>query len=362
MPIDYSKWKTIEVSDDEDDTHPNIDTPSLYRWRHQARLERMAEMKQQKEEVESKKATVKSRVDQIDEELAKCTEETARIKLELEKSDIKKQEEEFMRKEKELADKERLAPWNVDTIGREAWSKSIINKPSEKKPEPAPKNEDEESERMMKYFKDNEELLIKYAKLKGFNQCEKFLLEHPHLSSEFATSYLTIEALNLAIDENYDEMALYASNCITLQYLLELAKSLHAVPTNTNIISTFFKKIRAADESYMKMYHDEVDSFKERLTKRAKTKRELALAEAESEEKTRRIQESPGGMDPQEVFESLPESMQEAFQSQSVGKLQEIATTMDSEVFQYHLNRCIASGLWVPNAKDVEEPESSTKS
>ena len=38
MPIDYSKWKTIEVSDDEDDTHPNIDTPSLFRWRHQARV------------------------------------------------------------------------------------------------------------------------------------------------------------------------------------------------------------------------------------------------------------------------------------------------------------------------------------
>lgn len=31
MPIDYSKWKDIEVSDDEDDTHPNIDTPSLFR-------------------------------------------------------------------------------------------------------------------------------------------------------------------------------------------------------------------------------------------------------------------------------------------------------------------------------------------
>ena len=63
MPIDYSKWKTIEVSDDEDDTHPNIDTPSLYRWRHQARLERMAEMKQEKEDVESKKTQVKSRVE-----------------------------------------------------------------------------------------------------------------------------------------------------------------------------------------------------------------------------------------------------------------------------------------------------------
>ncbi len=56
--INYSKWAHIEararthawgllrltchlqISDDEDDTHPNVDTPSLFRWRHQARLER----------------------------------------------------------------------------------------------------------------------------------------------------------------------------------------------------------------------------------------------------------------------------------------------------------------------------------
>lgn len=84
MPIDYSKWKTIEVSDDEDDTHPNIDTPSLFRWRHQARvldfsgfnckncsidhpfdihiqLERMAELEQAKKDVAEEKEKVKSR-------------------------------------------------------------------------------------------------------------------------------------------------------------------------------------------------------------------------------------------------------------------------------------------------------------
>jgi hypothetical protein len=33
-----------------------------------------------------------------------------------------------------------------------------------------------------------------------------------------------------------------AENCITLQYLLELAKSLRAVPSNTNMIKNFFKK------------------------------------------------------------------------------------------------------------------------
>lgn len=47
--------------------------------------------------------------------------------------------------------------------------------------------------------------------------------------------------------------------------------------------------------------------------------------------------------------------MQEAFTSQSVEKLMEVAEAMDSEVFQYHLNRCIASGLWVPNAKEAAE-------
>ena len=55
MPIDYSKWKNIEVSDDEDDTHPNIDTPSLFRWRHQARLERMSQAEQEKAELEKQK-------------------------------------------------------------------------------------------------------------------------------------------------------------------------------------------------------------------------------------------------------------------------------------------------------------------
>ena len=43
MPLDYRKWDHIEVSDDEDDTHPNIDTPSLFKWRHEARVKREEE-------------------------------------------------------------------------------------------------------------------------------------------------------------------------------------------------------------------------------------------------------------------------------------------------------------------------------
>jgi hypothetical protein len=53
MPIDYSAWEKIEVSDDENETHPNIDDASLFRWRHQARLERMELHKLAKEELKS---------------------------------------------------------------------------------------------------------------------------------------------------------------------------------------------------------------------------------------------------------------------------------------------------------------------
>lgn len=51
--------------------------------------------------------------------------------------------------------------------------------------------------------------------------------------------------------------------------------------------------------------------------------------------------------------------MREAFASQNVQALIEIAEKMDEEVFQHHLNRCIQSGLWVPNAKEQEEQEAA---
>ena len=39
-PTDYSKWDNIELSDDEDDVHPNIERESWFRMKHRARVER----------------------------------------------------------------------------------------------------------------------------------------------------------------------------------------------------------------------------------------------------------------------------------------------------------------------------------
>lgn len=42
----------LKISDDEDDTHPNIDTASLFRWRHQARIEKMEKAEKDKKQFE----------------------------------------------------------------------------------------------------------------------------------------------------------------------------------------------------------------------------------------------------------------------------------------------------------------------
>ncbi|KHJ89464.1 Cdc37 protein [Oesophagostomum dentatum] len=130
----------------------------------------------------------------------------------------------------------------------------------------------------------------------------------------------------------------------------------------------FYLTFRAADPQYLKLYTDEVAAFEDRLRRRAKEKRDAALAEYEAEEKValllllfavkqKRIAAAPGGLDPQEVYESLPEEMRAAFDSQDVSRLQEVAMSMDREVFSYHFQRCIDSGLWVPNAsaEDAEK-------
>ena len=49
----YLSIPSIQVSDDEDDTHPNVDTPSLFRWRHQARVDRMEQTKEEKDRLKA---------------------------------------------------------------------------------------------------------------------------------------------------------------------------------------------------------------------------------------------------------------------------------------------------------------------
>jgi len=72
------------------------------------------------------------------------------------------------------------------------------------------------------------------------------------------------------------------------------------------------------------------------------------MQEAEEEERQQRL--GPGGLDPVEVFETLPQGLKECFESQNIEMLQECLLKMDKKDAEYHLDRCVKSGLWVPQA------------
>ncbi|XP_075530699.1 cell division cycle protein 37 isoform X1 [Dermacentor variabilis] len=358
--VDYSKWKTIEVSDDEDDTHPNIDTPSLFRWRHQARVERMNEMKKEREEFNRRKA----KHDKMLLEARKRCEGKTGKDLEQAKRDVAKLErkDKELRKEKEALDKkEKLAPWNVDTISKEGFQKTILNKPKPK--EEVVLTEEEKEQTQKKFVSENESLLKQFGMLQKYDDSKRFLLEHPHLASEYTANYLVLWCIRLEMDDKHELMAHVAHQCICVQYVLELGKQLEVDPRSC--ISSFFTRIQMADQQYKDAFEDELKGFKERVQLRAREKleevvkeiEEVSVSECEEEERQERL--GPGGLDPVEVFESLPESMQKCFESRDLEMLKDVIASMPEEEARYHMKRCVDSGLWVPDAKAAEASEAS---
>lgn len=62
--------------------------------------------------------------------------------------------------------------------------------------------------------------------------------------------------------------------------------------------------LQTADQQYQDAFNDELESFKERVRGRAKIRIEKAMKEYEEEERQKRL--GPGGLDPVDVYESLP--------------------------------------------------------
>merc|ERR1712126_178424 len=132
--------------------------------------------------------------------------------------------------------------------------------------------------------------------------------------------------------------------------MLELSKQIKVDPRST--VNTFFYRMEKAkqadDKQYVTGFNEELAAFKDRIRKRAKEKIDKAVAEYEEEEREKRL--GPGGLDPVEVFESLPEELQKCFESQDIELLKKTMGNLPDEIARYHLDRCIKSGLWVPDA------------
>lgn len=353
--IDYSVWDHIEVSDDEDDIHPNIDTPSLFRWRHQARLERMEEFQKKGEDLNKGLSECRRKISEAQKKIKELTLSTTDdSKAELSKAlaeekKLKKEERVLEKKVEEHNREEKKMPWNVDTLSKEGFSKSIVNVKAE-----ASEETEEEKEQKHKTFVEKYEKQIKhFGMLRRWDDSQKYLSDNPHLVCEETANYLVIMCIDLEVEEKRALMEQVAHQTIVMQFILELAKSLKVDPRGC--FRQFFAKIKTADQQYQDAFNDELQSFKDRVRGRAKIRIEKAMKEYEEEEKQKRL--GPGGLDPVEVYESLPPEMQKCFDDKDIQMLQDVISKMDPTEAKAHMKRCVDSGLWVPNSKTDEGEE-----
>ncbi|XP_046573660.1 hsp90 co-chaperone Cdc37-like [Haliotis rubra] len=352
--INYSKWDHIEISDDEDDTHPNIDTASLNRWRHQARLDRMEQQQKKKDDLAKDRDRHQQKLVDMKHKLKEAEEQASADmgKLKIEVSELEKQEKDFKKKEEDLLKEERLTPLNIDTICHDGMSKTVINKP---KPPPAALSDEEKAKKQKAFSSKYKDKIKKYGLLKRYEDSQEFLTETPELVCDETANYLVLWCVDLEIEEKHELMSHIAHQVIVMQFILELARSLECDPRSC--VRAFFSRIKLGEKQYMDAFNDELSAFKGRVVSRARTRVEEAMKEYEEEERQKRL--GPAGLDPLEVLETLPESLKKCFESKDIELLKKTILELSKEDAEYHMKRCVDSGLWVPNAADLPEGQNT---
>uniref|UniRef100_A0A2I2Y5D4 Hsp90 co-chaperone Cdc37 n=1 Tax=Gorilla gorilla gorilla TaxID=9595 RepID=A0A2I2Y5D4_GORGO len=322
--VDYSMWNHIEVSDDEDETHANIDTASLFHWQHQAQGERMEQG-----------------CHECKHKVAKCQRKLKELKVaeggKAELEQLQAEAQQLQQKLEEMHKKEKSMPWNVDTLSKDGFSKSMVNT----KPEKTEEGSEEVREKKHKTFVEKCEKQTKHFGV------QEYLSDNVHLVCEETANYLVIWCIDLEVVEKCALMEQVVPQTIAMQFILELAKSLKVDPWAC--FRQFFTEIRTADRQYMEGFNDELETFKEHVLGRAKPPIKKAMKEYEEKERQKWL--GPDGLDPIEVYESLPEEFQKCFHVKDVQMLQDAISKTDPTDAKYHMQRCFDSGLWVPNSK-----------
>lgn len=262
----------------------------------------MEEHEQEKKKLESSLKQVQQKENELKQKLTSDVADKEKLEKELRK--IEDEAKKLQLAESELKKKEKLQPWNVDTLSQPVFSKTIINKKEEEKNYDEMTDEEKE-QHMKKFVKENEKLIKQYGMLRRFDDSKKFVLEHNLLVHEDTANYLVIWCINLEMEEKHELMTHVAHQCICMQYMLELSKQLKTDPRAC--IGPFFERIQVADVEYRRQFDDEIKAFIGRIERRAKEKIAEAIKEQEAEEERERLERlGPGGLDPSEVFETLP--------------------------------------------------------
>ena len=438
-PFNYSKWDNIELSDDEEDCHPNIEKESWFRLKHRTRVEREEREEQDKKRINAEmtandvrilelKRTLKELADGDDDDSDDELEDVEGLQAEMKELEEKNKEHQA-----QLDYYVKNKKWNVDNmcevsadrtivstkteskfdsasgyaigdedlpkishasikdndgeggedkvvveevatkpkpstanVAKSASTKNVVSNNKSKSSLPSKEGTESSSAGPIKYpkaegtileypaFVDKyETLLEKWMTINDLNKCKEFLLLHGNiLLQENAASYLLLASLEDEMNGFHEKMLLTCRQSQLLTHIAELAKTMKKHPGN--VILPFFARLeeKEAYENFMDAVSNFVDKVRQRAIVKKKEidddhKRERAEAgdvDLDSLPKEERL--GPGGLDPVEVFETLPETMQKAFEGRDTEMLKQALMELTEEEATVHMDRCVKSGLW----------------
>jgi cell division cycle protein 37 len=345
MPgFDYSKWDKIDLSDDEETFHPNIDNNLMIRINREQRERREAEEAKQRKK------------------LVKAGDEQGLAALE---------------KKKKL---------HVNNCSTTVEDRTIVNSaPADVIPRK--EIDDFDDKEYHAYIEEHEKLLLEYVHADWPEMRELMRMQGKILTHEHVHAWLLLTCLNKQMAGKTSEMKQFAKAAEVLSQLNELSRTMNKPVLSANVVGRYFDNM-LNNEKTQATFQEGVDAFVQRVKERAVVKKkeqeeaakqeeewqakakEQEALEADPDVKTEKVlltdamrnmdkeeRLGAGGLDPVEVFESLPPQLQECFASGDIELLQKTAMAMDPAEFQHHFERCKKSGLWNAGGDDVDEVE-----
>jgi len=197
------------------------------------------------------------------------------------------------------------------------------------------------------------ETIEMFMHIPDFEGSKDYLLKYGDiLLQENAANYLLLASLEDEMNGHREKMKRTARQSQFISSIAELAKTLNTHPGNC--ITPLFTRLEQRE--HLQEFLAGCKVFTDRIVERAVVKKAEIDAEREAADakdlseipKEERL--GPGGLDPLEVIETLPKEMVEAFESRDVDQLKQALSSLDPEDAEYHMKRCVDSGLWTANA------------
>lgn len=257
-------------------------------------------------------------------------------------------EQEWRRKESMLGGHD---PCRSPVLGadgsRDVFDKSIINAQS--------MNVDVDQDKGKTFVQKYEQELKHFGMLRRWDDSQRFLSDLPQLICEETANYLILWCFRLQAEEKEALMEQVAHQAVAMQFILEMARSSQQDPRGC--FRKFFHRAKAGQEGYLDVFLAELEAFKGRVREHtAKTKGGDAPKDAECP-----VAAAPRRpLDPKEVLESLPPELKAGFQQQDRQILQNVLSTMNPQVAEYHVKRCLEAGLWATTGRWAKDDATET--